>query len=223
VKVEQSSGPRSFAQRNVSEGRSGLSFAQLLASGHSVGSIRNERAFGFSETGIMGAGRFSSQAEKPAVSNRILQTGQDVRELIAAKANTAAATFKSSPSESAFSKGVGAKGITGVGKMAAPQSLVMAQSSQSTHNASIALPRPSRSSLSQALINGPQQMAAYCATRRQKSNRNDLELSIIEENHSISINVRHGGDDQGDEDALFSEFYTICWQFGVTLKTVTLF
>lgn len=65
MKISSAIGLAPSASLSQSRSSSSASFAALLASGQSIAGIRNERAFGFSETGLFGAARSSAQADMP--------------------------------------------------------------------------------------------------------------------------------------------------------------
>lgn len=60
------------SQRAETNARTGQSFAALLATGRTISSIRDERALGFSETGLIGAPR-SAKDERTARSDRAMK------------------------------------------------------------------------------------------------------------------------------------------------------
>ena len=76
MKISSAIGLAPLASLSQSRSSSSASFAALLASGQSVAGIRNERAFGFSETGLFGAARSSAQADMPlsAPAKNIMQS-----------------------------------------------------------------------------------------------------------------------------------------------------
>jgi hypothetical protein len=199
-------------------GQSAMSFAEVLASGRSAEGIRSERAFGFAETGILGAARFSAatgaRAAAPASSNALQPVAQQSR---ASEAMPA----PGKQSQISQARATGSPTSTGrANSFAAASTATFAAMPQGATSGPVQ-PRFQLSSTQLGPQAGKAQFHLPVAAPRPDARRRKLTLHGADD--GISINIRLDKDEEANSDYLLSQFYPICWEFGVTLNAVQLF
>jgi hypothetical protein len=206
-------------QRSVTgQGQSAMSFAEVLASGRSAGGIRSERAFGFAETGILGAARFSSatgaRAAAPVSGNVPPPLVQQRQEGEAKPAPTKQAQMlqaRKTASSASIGRTSAAATVSTTMFPVLSQGLASGQLQPMLH-ASAKQPGQQASKAQFLLPVIPPRPGP----RRRK-------LTLAGADDGISINIRLDKDEEAGSDYLLSKFYPICWEFGVTLNAVQLF
>jgi hypothetical protein len=218
MKVEAQLG-NPLQQRSANgAGQSAISFAEVLASGRSANGIRAERAFGFAETGLLGAARFRSTSGSgntlPPPSNNQLshaQQGQmsNARPTLGKQAQIqqSRATGRSA-SDGGVHKATAAS--TGV-QTVLPKDAAFSQST------------PSFQVSSKRLDRSASKAAFFYPVARPRPDERRRKLTLQGKDDGLCINIRLEKDEEAGGDYLLSRFYPICRQFGVTLNAVQLF
>jgi hypothetical protein len=206
-------------QRSMTaNGHSATSFAEVLASGRSAEGIRSERAFGFSETGLLGAARFGatdgSGVAPPTRNNHQIFSRQQRPPSDTGPAFTER-TQTLQPRTTGISKsGGGTYNAAAVSTRALP-----------TLSDGVALGQKVRDFDALAKHrDGPAGKAMFLSpVSRPRHEPRRRKLTIEGTDDGITINIRLEKGDETGIDYLVSQFYPICWQFGVTLNAVQLF
>lgn len=219
MKVEGHGGSVAYSKSGATRSTSGVSFAEVLASGRSVDTIRGERAFGFAETGILGASRRANSLE-------------------AGRASEARPTFARLPLLTQERRS-GRRVFDFLGQRPSPLIAKGSSSSPQTFG-QIITERANR------LANGPFQLQAKnfwpqfhsvssarstiiglplreAIAHKRKPDFRRGKLSLMGSTQGLSIGVRLGNGEQVEEEDLYTKFYATCWQFGVTLEAIQLF
>jgi hypothetical protein len=224
MKIEQSLEFRNFSHTLPSDHKSGLSFSQLLANGRDVDSIRQERAFGFSETGILGAGRVVPRRTGPMSANSTLMRDRFTSPLKSEDQGI---------SKSFFQTNIRGETITAqvyIGTKISNHIGLYSKASNYGRMRTLAAVQPKFGLYAPltASFKIPDAVLSTCARAyipslisRCKSHKPPTKLSLIENGTSVSIHIRAKTEHLPSEDIYFSEFQAICWRFGVTLKAVT--
>lgn len=199
--------------------KSGASFAEMLASGYSVDAIRSQRAFGFAETGIMGAPR---PVSRPAPEPGAVKVASSPSTLAPGSAPATDTLSRTSIRHTAFAPGIRAgpsggtvAARTGVLPNARPAAYSLAQPMQSRQ-----VPSGSVAGLYGTIAANPHFRDIANASKRNFRRR---QLTLTKAPDGIAVDIRLDGGEEVDETRLFTMFLPICWQFGVTLTSVRLF
>lgn len=192
------------------------SFASLLASGRNADSIRSERAFGFSETGLFGAERSSK--------------GGSGRNASSDRGNV---LVDASPKPALMETSVGS----------GPQSRVAALSASPARSGTIAPPaytgpssmtvvrflpqnaaRPDIGSRSKAdpLAKLPFDGANFTINTALLREQRKRQLAISGPDDALCVTVAAFGTQDCEQDGLFSTFFSTALQYGMTLGSVRL-
>ncbi len=192
------------------------SFAQLLASGQSVRGIRSERAFGFSETGIFGASRFS----EPAKNVPTAAAGKDP--ISKEPAHLA---------QDAISSSVGGKRNAGINTTlnsaqllspAHPSQPVLGQSN-SLRISSVAKPVQAKFEMTFAAV---QKLATatplQAAVRWKQAVKRRAELTLSGADDALRITIDQSDIETEEAAALNASFFFVAQQYGMILQSVRL-
>lgn len=199
-------------------GQPSTSFAEVLASGRSAESIRSERAFGFGETGLLGAARFSTTSTArftASTSGNVLPSfaprhqTSEAWTVAGMHAPMPSVTKTSSPSSAGPGRPVAATPTNSLS--ASPQGIAELWSQTNSQP----------SSGQPAGRGGKAPFGAPLAPPRPDQRRRKLTVHGADDD--IAVNIRLNEDEEVNGEYLLSRFYPICREFGVTLSAVQIF
>lgn len=192
------------------------SFAQLLASGQSVRGIRSERAFGFSETGIFGASRFSEPAKNaPAAHADKNMVSKEPAML----------------SQNAISSSVGQQRYARVNmSLYSAQLLSPAHPSQpvlgQTHSLRISSAAKPGQPKFEMTFAGVQKIATatapQAAIRWKRAGKRHAELTLSGADDALRITIDRSDIEMEEVASLNTSFFFVAQQYGMILQSVRL-
>jgi hypothetical protein len=218
MKVDAQLANPALQRSATGQGQPATSFAEVLASGRSAEGIRSERAFGFAETGILGAARFSdatgARTAAPTSGNAPPPLAQQSK---------ASEAMPAPGKQSQISQTITTGRPTSTGRANSFAAASTATFAAMPQGATSGHPQPSfQASLKHPGRQlGKAQFLSPVAAPRPDARRRKLTLQGADD--GISINIRLDKDEEAGGDYLLSRFYPICWEFGVTLNAVQLF
>lgn len=215
MKISESVAPSVTSRSNHALRASRSSFSELLASGRTAQSIRSERAFGFSETGIFGAPR-PVGGERDAPKSPLLPQ----REFDGAARHGAA---KKHQSISAYQFDTPAKAVGVHSKQIFYGAVLKSGFNWATLKLSVSSYQPAtypRMLYSQ--LHAEHASVGKLVTPIYDASNRRTKLSISGQDTEISVFVNEAIDGESDMAALFSTFFTVAQQFGMTLSSVRL-
>lgn len=213
MKISSAIGLAPSASLSQSRSSSSASFAALLASGQSIAGIRNERAFGFSETGLFGAARSTVQANMAlsAPVKNIMQSEVSQR-FLEAEAGSANAGRTNDTKPNSLSSNIGIQrapslnGLPITGAKASVQSLAASKLVLDS--------KPIRF----LKLSGVEQHYVKNASYASGQRKRDLAVSGSDDALCVTISsFVTNGDDQND---LMTSLFSTTQQFGMILGLV---
>lgn len=205
--------PTQATQRTV--GAATTSFATLLASGRSVSSIRSERAFGFSETGLLGATRSTDVKGSPSVRPRAFEASE-----LPKTQSSQARSFNDSKQQSA----AGRVAVASVGPELATTDRAHALTDTRGKTPLAAnYGQPSRTDSRPHNSKALQRSSPIInADRRFPAEKWQRRLSLAGPDDALSISIHEFSNEEHQESELFFIFSTVAQQFGMTLSFIRL-
>ena len=199
-----------FSQSRIS---SSGSFAALLASGQSIGGIRNERAFGFSETGLFGAARSSAQADMPlsAPAKNIMQSE-------VSQEPSKAETSSSNAGRASGAKPMLLSSNIGVTQLSRLTGVPITEGQASVQSLANSKPNLNNKANSVSKLSGTEpryvKNAGYASGQRRRG------LAVSGSDDALCVTISSfvtNGDDQND---LLTNLFSTAQQFGMILESV---
>ena len=213
MKISSAIGLAPLASLSQSRSSSSASFAALLASGQSVAGIRNERAFGFSETGLFGAARSSAQVDMPlsAQAKNIMQS------------EVSKGPLKAEPGSANASRASNTKRISMSANVGIRRPPILNSSTIAERTASVQSPPTCKTDLN----NKPNRVLQLSGVAPQNvkipsyafgQRKRDLAVSGSDDALCVTISAFVGnGDNQHD---LMTNLFSTTQQFGMILGSV---
>lgn len=205
--------PTQASQRTV--GTATTSFATLLASGRSVVSIRSERAFGFSETGLLGATRSTNVNAAPNARPRAFEASELPR---------AQSTQARSPNDrkSQPANGPVVKGSSGPESAITDRANVQ-PSARGKSPSAASHGHPSKTDSRSNYSKSPQRSSLIInADRWLPAEKRQRRLLLSGSDDALSISIHEFSNEEHQESELFFVFSTVAQQFGMTLSFIRL-
>jgi hypothetical protein len=211
MRVDAHSGHTVIGQGGASQGRPATSFAQILAAGQSIEAIRSERAFGFNETGMMGAAR-----QMPTRSAGLQKSFTGHQPLNDKANNSLAKLLVRNHNSPVTAKIIEAGADAGIGQVTTPE-LIADDSPILLRDAKLNVAnQPHRINAKMGVSIANTQATAM----RMKRDYMQGKLALSGPDDGITISLVDDSINQNNYDSFFANFYQICQQFGVTLKVV---
>lgn len=198
-------------QRSVAAGST--SFAELLASGRSVSSIRSQRAFGFSETGLLGALR-PVESAGTARAQQAIEAPQD----FVRQPTDSGRIVDRSEAISRFNRPAILAGQSKV----VPAEVVRFSGNVETQTPSMIQVGQSRNVGKPANYLGIPISGTPTspAERKQMAEKRKRLLTLSGPDDGLIISIREFDDDENQDVGLFFAFFAISSQFGMTLSAI---